>query len=367
MLPQLLIQAVPTHILTGFLGAGKTTLLRHLLAQKPANEVWAVLVNEFGQIGLDGVLLDTHDQGIAIREVAGGCLCCTSQLPMQIGLARLLGQAKPDRLFIEPTGLGHPKQLIEQLTESHWQQSLQLKAVLTVLDGTRLHDSRLREHESFMAQLMAADIVVVSHHAEMQAADHAELAHILAALPAPQRQVLYTDQGQSSATQVTANQIGIMQIDQPRHSSREVRRSLLHAVGGQRLAAVSAGTTGNSNTDPTGNPEVSLPYHYVEQSLGHAVGGWRLPPEWQFDRAQLLDWLFSLQDWQRIKGVIQVEDGWVAINLIPDQIQLTSHAGGADNRLELITAPDADWLSIEAGLMACLLNRVDAVQANPLL
>ena len=131
MLKPLLIQAVPTHILTGFLGAGKTTLLRHLLAQKPAHEVWAVLVNEFGQIGLDGVLLDSVDQSIAIREVAGGCLCCTSQLPMQIGLARLLGQAKPDRLFIEPTGLGHPKQLIEQLTESHWQQSLQLRAVVT--------------------------------------------------------------------------------------------------------------------------------------------------------------------------------------------------------------------------------------------
>lgn len=336
MLKPLQIQAVPTHILTGFLGAGKTTLLRHLLAQKPAHEVWAVLVNEFGQIGLDGVLLDSNDQGIAIREVAGGCLCCTSQLPMQIGLARLLGQAKPDRLFIEPTGLGHPKQLIEQLTESHWQQSLNIKAVVTVLDGTRLHDVRLREHDSFMAQLIAADIVVVSHHADMQADDHAELAQILAELPAPQRQVLYADHGQ----------VSLLQIDQPRQTSREVRRSLLHSMGGQRL---SAATT--SDATPA---EVSLPYHYVEQSLGHAVGGWRLPQAWQFDRAKLLDWLFSLQNWQRIKGVIQVEDGWAAINLIPNQMQLTSHAGGLDNRLELIVAPDTDWLVIEAGLMACL-------------
>lgn len=349
MLTPVLIQAVPTHILTGFLGAGKTTLLRHLLAQKPADEVWAVLVNEFGQIGLDGVLLDTADQGIAIREVAGGCLCCTSQLPMQIGLARLLGQAKPDRLFIEPTGLGHPKQLIEQLTESHWQQSLQLKAVVTVLNGTRLHEKRLREHDSFMAQLVTADIVVVSHHADMQADDHAELVKILAELPAPQRQVLYADYGQ----------VSVLQIDQPRQSSREVRRSLLHTVGGQRLSAVAAASTAETDID--------LPYHYVEHSLGQAVGGWRLPQDWRFDRTKLLDWLLSLQDWQRIKGVIQVEDGWVAINLIPNQIQLSSHAGGLDNRLELITEPEMDWLSIEAGLMACLLDRADAAQANPLL
>mgnify|MGYP002660937329 CR=1 FL=1 len=64
--------------IVGSNGVGKTTLLRHLRAQKPAHEVWAVLVNEFGQSGLDGVLLDSVDQSIAIREVAGGCLCCSS-------------------------------------------------------------------------------------------------------------------------------------------------------------------------------------------------------------------------------------------------------------------------------------------------
>lgn len=337
MLKSLLIQAVPTHILTGFLGAGKTTLLRHLLAQKPADEVWAVLVNEFGQIGLDGVLLDSADQGIAIREVVGGCLCCTSQLPMQIGLARLLGQAKPDRLFIEPTGLGHPKQLIEQLTESHWQQSLQLRAVVTLLDGTRLQESRLREHESFMAQLVVADVIVLSHQADMQPADHAALAALLATLPAPQRQVIAADHGQ----------IDLHQIDLPRQSSREVRRSLLHAVSGQRLAAI-------PNTIASSEAELSLPYHYVELSLGQAVGGWRLPQEWRFDRQKLLDWLLSLQNWQRIKGVMQVADGWVAINLIPNQIQLSSHAGGLDNRLELITVPETDWSLMEVGLLACV-------------
>lgn len=342
MLKPLLVQAVPTHILTGFLGAGKTTLLRHLLAQKPADEVWAVLVNEFGQIGLDGVLLDSSDQGIAIREVAGGCLCCTSQLPMQIGLSRLLGQAKPDRLFIEPTGLGHPKQLIEQLTESHWQQSLQIRAVVTVLDGTRLQESRLREHESFMAQLVAADMIVLSHQADMQSADHVALTTLLAGLPAPQRQVIMTDHGQ----------VDLTQIDQPRQTSREIRRSLLHIM--------------SSQPKPIDAHEIeeSVPYHYVEHSLGQAVGGWRLPQDWCFDRTKLLDWLLSLQDWQRIKGVIQVADGWVAINLIPNQIQLTSHTGGLDNRLELITASDADWPSLEAGLLACVYGVSHTTAAN---
>lgn len=347
----LLIQAVPTHILTGFLGAGKTTLLRHLLSQKPRDEVWAVLVNEFGQIGLDGVLLDSADQGIAIREVAGGCLCCTSQLPMQIGLARLLGQAKPDRLFIEPTGLGHPKQLIEQLTASHWQQSLQLRAVVTVLNGTRLQEPKLREHESFTAQLVAADIILLSHHAEMQPSDHQALSSLLDSLPAPQRQIIATDYGQTT----------LMQLDQPRQVSREVRRSLLHPLGGQRVSAPLSSMSEQSNSSAA--DDMSLPYHYVEQSLGHAVGGWRLPVNWRFSRAKLLDWLLSLQGWQRIKGVMQVEEGWVSINLIPDQIQMNSHSGGLDNRLELIAEPELDWLALEAGLMQCLIAW-DATEAT---
>lgn len=97
-------QPIPVHIISGFLGAGKTTLLKYLLSQKPEQEVWAVLMNEFGQIGVDQQLLP-QDQGYAVKELLGGCLCCSSQLPMQIALSRLLSETKPDRLFIEPTGL----------------------------------------------------------------------------------------------------------------------------------------------------------------------------------------------------------------------------------------------------------------------
>lgn len=92
-------QAVPTHIISGFLGAGKTTLLMHLLGQKPEHEVWAVLMNEFGQIGVDQQLMP-QTEGYAVKELLGGCLCCSSQLPMQIALSRLLSEQKPDRLLV---------------------------------------------------------------------------------------------------------------------------------------------------------------------------------------------------------------------------------------------------------------------------
>jgi G3E family GTPase len=79
-----MLQNIPTHVIAGPLGAGKTSLISHLLAQRPAGERWAVLINEFGQIGIDAALLTRDADGIALGEVAGGCLCCVNGAPFQI-------------------------------------------------------------------------------------------------------------------------------------------------------------------------------------------------------------------------------------------------------------------------------------------
>ena len=133
-----MLQNIPTHVIAGPLGAGKTSLIKHLLAQRPAGERWAVLINEFGQIGLDAALLTQDADGIALGEVAGGCLCCVNGAPFQIGLGRLLRKARPDRLFIEPSGLGHPAQLLSQLSEPPWQGVLAVQPCVLVLDAQAL-------------------------------------------------------------------------------------------------------------------------------------------------------------------------------------------------------------------------------------
>ena len=114
-----MIQHVPTNVITGFLGVGKTTAIQHLLASKPAHERWAVLVNEFGEVGVDGALFGPEQGGeVFVREVPGGCMCCAAGLPMQVALNQLLAKARPHRLLIEPTGLGHPREVLETLSDS---------------------------------------------------------------------------------------------------------------------------------------------------------------------------------------------------------------------------------------------------------
>jgi len=159
------IRAVPTNIITGFLGVGKTTAILQLLKRKPENENWAVLVNEFGEIGIDGALIagnNPQESGVFIREVPGGCMCCASGVPMQIALNMLLAKAKPDRLLIEPSGLGHPKEVLALLQSIHYQEVLSLQATITLIDARKLQDSRYTEHAIFKQQLDIADIIVAN-------------------------------------------------------------------------------------------------------------------------------------------------------------------------------------------------------------
>ena len=68
------------HLFSGFLGTGKTTAIRSLIEQKPESEQWLIIVNEFGEIGIDGAVLS--DNGIPVAEISGGCLCCTAGAQM---------------------------------------------------------------------------------------------------------------------------------------------------------------------------------------------------------------------------------------------------------------------------------------------
>ena len=157
------IRSVPTNIITGFLGVGKTSAILQLLKNKPTNERWAVLVNEFGEIGIDGSMLKgqhSEQQGVFIREVPGGCMCCAAGVPMQIALNQLLKSARPDRLLIEPTGLGHPKEVMQVLSAKHYQSVLTLQKTLTLVDARNLSDARYTSHDTFNQQIAMADTII---------------------------------------------------------------------------------------------------------------------------------------------------------------------------------------------------------------
>lgn len=319
-------RSVPVNLITGFLGAGKTTAIRHLLEHGRNGERWAVLVNEFGKVGIDQSVLASDE--VAIKEVPGGCLCCTNHLPLQVALSQLLARANPSRVLIEPTGLGHPARVLESLREAHWREVLEVRATITLVDARELADPRVLAHETFRAQIEAADVLVFSKDDALDDSDRARAREFADGLIPPKVHVHFMRDGQMQREW----------LDLPGRA-QPVRRSLLH-VPGVLAPAVAAPAA------------IEPPYHYNEHVGEVAIAGWVFPREWQFRNTALLDVLFGLRNTMRVKGVFNTDQGWIFFNATRHETAVNSEVSRADNRLEIIAADALDWAALEAGLLA---------------
>ena len=379
-----MLQNIPCTLVTGFLGSGKTTLINQLIATKPTGERWALLINEFGRIGVDGALLassqdshTTHD--IAIREVSGGCICCTSQLPLQIALSRLLSDHHPKRLLIEPTGLAHPRELIQQLSAPHWQTALKMQAVITVLSALQWQQEKYRTHEGFQAHVRDADVLVINRYTQLSADEKQALQAWVAKLNA-QISIIWaesdkqtttdeinTSTGYSAALSAQLSKSSFVISKQQRVNIAEPYRAVVGLKPNLLSHSLTANTFHNpeSNDDNKHDTSVELPYRYHEQQQDILLAGWRLPAEYVLDADKLQDWLLTLPNWQRIKGIVHTSHGWLQINFTPDSLSTKTVSAQADSRLEIIlqasteqenaTAVKIDWEVYDLELMALML------------
>jgi cobalamin biosynthesis protein CobW len=151
---------VPCTIVTGFLGAGKTTLIRHVLANAQGRRL-AVIVNEFGDVGIDGEILkgcgDAACPEDNIVELANGCLCCTVADEFVPALDAILAKAGIDHIVIETSGLALPKPLVQAF---HWpaiKNRVTVDGVVVVVDGAALAEGRVAADLNALKRQRAAD------------------------------------------------------------------------------------------------------------------------------------------------------------------------------------------------------------------
>ncbi|MCT4702473.1 GTP-binding protein [Enterobacteriaceae bacterium H20N1] len=322
-----------TNLITGFLGSGKTTTILHLLANKPSNEKWAVLVNEFGEVGIDGALL--ADSGALLKEIAGGCMCCVNGLPMQVGLNTLLRQAKPDRLLIEPTGLGHPKQILDMLTAEVYQPWIDLKATLCLLDARQLLDERAVNNDNFRDQLAAADIIVANKNDRATDESRRALAD-WQQQHAAGREIIQAEKGK----------IDVALLDNLRQNLRELPGSAEHS---------------HSHAARRGLAALSLPAHQrwrrsINSGQGYVACGWIFDADTVFDTVGILEWA-RLAPVGRVKGVLRIAEGLVRINRQGDDLHIeTQSVAPPDSRIELINSEETDWNSLQSTLLKLRLS-----------
>ena len=158
-LTQPIEQKSAVFLLSGFLGAGKTTLLKRILAWESDLSDTVVLVNEFGDVGIDGDLL--KNSGLDVIELASGCICCTLSADLRQSLTRIWEQYKPRRIFIEASGVADPTAIVTVLMDSPFSETMMLEKIVTVLDAD-LWEGREYFGRLFYNQLDTAHLILLN-------------------------------------------------------------------------------------------------------------------------------------------------------------------------------------------------------------
>lgn len=317
---------IPTNVITGFLGVGKTTTILNLLKNKPANEKWAVLVNEFGEIGIDGAILT--DSGAMIKEVPGGCMCCTAGVPTSVGITALLRQ-NPDRLLIEPTGLGHPHKIISVLTSNQFKDYIDLKATVALVDPRNLSNKKYTENQNFNDQLDVAEIVIGNKLDECDEVDVGIFEHWVATQQPKKLASLMVKQGEFP--------IDLLDTDRTEQDKASTIEAHHHEHADME-------------------PQFQLPPNqkYIRKEnkgQGYFSCGWIFGAEVTFDFDQLFSMFCNLTA-ERVKGVINTNKGCHAFNVNNGVVSVNKVTlEGFESRLEVIDSQLMPWDELESVLI----------------
>ena len=152
---------IPVWVVAGPLGSGKTTALSQLVADKPAAENWVVLLNEFTDAGIDALTVASAATGpFDVRLVPGGCLCCAGEADFRRNLNELVTTTRPDRILVEPSGLGHPAGIIDELLAHQAAGRISLDLIVGLMTAEDL--AKVDTDEITRAVAEIADVLVLS-------------------------------------------------------------------------------------------------------------------------------------------------------------------------------------------------------------
>ena len=334
------------HVITGSFGSGKTTAIRWLMANKPEQELWMVVLNEFTDASLDALSVAESARGrYDVRLVAGGCLCCVGEMEFGKQLRDILRNFKPARLLIEPSGAGHAADIVDTLGQYESQQALTLDSVICLVDS--LDAGRILQGRG------AGDTRGVNEWSQIQSADALLLS----------KPDLAGESERRAFEEIAAAQYPVKRY-----------------LGSCRRGEVPAEAMQKFTRAPSFSLVQDLGFGAPPQSTAFAIGGltgsetqahqlglyavnWILPPELVFSRVAIeprLNWLLeAYQQRCRLKAVFRTGPGpsWL-IQSHGRGISGEDSAYRRDSRIEIVLgmAPTAEYLELWRNLLRDAVN-----------
>jgi G3E family GTPase len=309
------------NLLFGFLGSGKTTLARRILEERSGDKRMAVIVNEFGSVGIDGAILEGRN--VDMVELTSGCLCCTLKGSLLNAVEELHEASGAEQIVIEATGVAQPEEMMETFSDPSFRTKLDMGPMVTVIDAPKY--TRLREMlgEFYTAQVENADVLVLN---KIDLASAAELEAVREEVTGlnPAARVLFTE-----------------------HCDLEVE-PLLEGETSQAMARFAAGPGGRARDE----------HHHHD----HDHGGHRHAPAESFvldaggdaARGALERFFAELPDgvW-RVKGFTRVDGGPVLVQYTMGRLDIIAAEPRANHHLVFI-GKDLDQAGLAARLAAAL-------------
>jgi G3E family GTPase len=305
---------IPLHVVGGFLGTGKTTVLLAELSRREGRERCAVVVNDFGRAAIDATLLGG---GVRVTNIPGGCVCCTAPEGLAPAVRAILDELKPDRIFVEPSGLGRPRDVVDMLSRGEVAHRIALGPTVVLVDPTRAAP----DPTLFAEQLDAADVLVATR---CDLADLDQLAafdRMAAALWPPPLLVAHARQG------------------------------VLPAAAWEWPAGAGprAGEPGHDHD----HDHEAAPGR-EDSTRGYQARSWVFPTDAVF----LWDGLTTLLAGvaaggvERFKGVFRTDLGWYRLDLAGGVVHPAATSYRRDSRADVILREGADLEAFAAGLLA---------------
>lgn len=343
-------EPIPAHVVTGPLGSGKTTVIAALLSGKPPEEDWVVLLNEFSDAGIDALTVASAARGaFDVRLVPGGCLCCAGEQDFRRNLQELVGTRRPQRIIVEPSGLGHPAGIVEELLAWEAAGALRLAGIVALLDPARVRDASLGAGGDALAQVEIADALALSKADLAADGDRERFEAFAASLYPPKAWV----------GQVTGGRLPREALESAVSLPRSAGPSRPAVHEAERQAHRHESAVAAAEVDAAGGRRVEA-FH-----VGHQALRWVFPRARAFSRERLLGLLAALGGEfggfgrvVRLKGVFRTsEDEWTLAQLSAQGVDLRPSSWRRDSRVEVLLEGlagstvadqwDAAWLGVQ--------------------